>query len=274
MHILERVKHDLATKGRGQYSLKVDQFDLHAFVSGLERNPARMCYNSFTETLSVEMPSWIHGSGFDWINMWIFTMMLQGYIRQGSLLARTCITLEGFSGRFSGRYLTYSPSVITACTNNCSTKEPDCFIVPGGIWPSVTLEVGYSETYTKLLRDADLLLEGSEGEIRVMILVKVVPLGPNDTQFTSGFVELHEYDPASGTRKIRGHRRTLYPIPRGHAQQRLTLQWDDIIRDNTGHLLQPLSRPPPPLMLDELRKFLDFGLNQKLMSPGTGSVEF
>ncbi|KAE8313288.1 hypothetical protein BDV41DRAFT_536829 [Aspergillus transmontanensis] len=257
MHILERVKQGLATKGRGQYSLKVDQFDLHAFVSGLERNPARMCYNSFTETLSVEMPSWIHGSGFDWINMWIFTMMLQGYIRQGSLLARTCITLEGFSGRFSG-----------------SAKEPDCFIAPGGIWPSITLEVGYSETYAKLLRDADLLLEGSEGEIRVMILVKVVPLRPNDTKFTRGFVELHEYDPASGTRKIRGHRRTLYPIPRGHAQQRLMLRWDDIIRDNTGHLLQPLSRPPPPLMLDELRKFLDFGLNQQLMSPGTGSVEF
>lgn len=64
---------------------------------------------------------------------------------------------------------------------------PDC-----GIWPSVALEVGYTEPCKRLLSDADLLLEGSEGRIRVVILVKLQPLGPGETSVQSGFVELHE----------------------------------------------------------------------------------
>lgn len=89
-------------------------------------------------------------------------------------------------------------------TKICSAKEPGCFITPRGIWPSVALEFGYSETYDKLLQDADLLSEGSQGKICVVILVKLVPLGPNDTYFESGFVELHEYNLASGTRRKGG----------------------------------------------------------------------
>lgn len=87
---------------------------------------------------------------------------------------------------------------------------PDCFIVPDeGIWPSVALEIGYTESYDELQADVDLLLEGSQGKIRVVILVKIDPLGPNDTHCQAGFVEVHEYDPVSGTRKKRGRRKVI-----------------------------------------------------------------
>lgn len=85
---------------------------------------------------------------------------------------------------------------------------PDGFVMPDhGIWPSVALEVGYTEPYERLLSDADLLLEGSEGRIRVVTLVKLQPLGPGETSVQSGFVELHEYDAVSGFRKKRGNKK-------------------------------------------------------------------
>ncbi|KAE8134447.1 hypothetical protein BDV38DRAFT_163048 [Aspergillus pseudotamarii] len=212
-----------------------------------DRNNESHCYNSFTQMLDVDMPLWVHGLCINWFNSWVTQMVVEGYVAQRSLYVSTGITLRGFTGRFHG-----------------SVKEPDCFITSRGIWPGVTLEVGYSETYDKLLQDADLMLEGSQGKIRLVILVKLVPPGPNDTHFETGFVELHEYNPASGTRRKRGWRKTLYPIPRSHGQQRITLQWDDIIRDNTDLLLRPVSSPPPPLMLDDLRRCVEFGLDQEL----------
>lgn len=85
---------------------------------------------------------------------------------------------------------------------------PDGFLMPvPGIWPSVALEVAYIEPYERLLCDAELLLEGSEGRIRVVILIKLQPLGPGDTSVQSGFVQLHEFDAGSGSRKKRGNRK-------------------------------------------------------------------
>ncbi|KAE8364645.1 hypothetical protein BDV27DRAFT_112284 [Aspergillus caelatus] len=264
MHLHERIKHDLLTKGRGEYTLTVDQFDYDSFDQLFEEMRPRHCYNSFTQTLDVDMPLWIHGLCNDWFKAWLTQMVVEGYVAQRSLYASSGITLRGFTGRFYGRYAAYSLRIISVCTKICSVKEPDCFITSRGIWPGVTLEVGYSETYNKLLQDADIMLEGSQGKIHLVILVKLVPPGPSDTHFESGFVELHEYNPASGTRRKRGQRRTLYPIPRSHARQRITLQWDDIIRDNTDLLLRPVSSPPPPLMLDDLRRCVEFGLDQEL----------
>ncbi|KAE8377015.1 hypothetical protein BDV26DRAFT_264496 [Aspergillus bertholletiae] len=102
-------------------------------------------------------------------------MASRGYINFKPLKPRPEITLKGFSGRFFG-----------------SSKTPDCIIVPGdGTWPSIALEVGYSETYDELIADADILLEGSQGKIHVVIPVKLGTLQPNDTHLQTGFVELH-----------------------------------------------------------------------------------
>jgi hypothetical protein len=62
------------------------------------------------------------------------------------------------------------------------------------MWPSIALEVGYSEPYEKLLEDVTLLLEGSKGRIGLVILIKIIPLEGNETVIQSGFIELYTYD--------------------------------------------------------------------------------
>lgn len=53
----------------------------------------------------------------------------------------------------------------------------------------------------------DLLLEGSGGHARVVILVKVFPIQRGQTEIESAFVEVHECDASSGRRKRRGGRK-------------------------------------------------------------------
>ncbi|KAE8166614.1 hypothetical protein BDV40DRAFT_255111 [Aspergillus tamarii] len=73
----------------------------------------RHCYNSFTETLDVDMPLWIHGFGVNWFTDWLIHMVVKGYIAQKSLYASSGITLRGFTGRFHGRYAAYSLPIIS-----------------------------------------------------------------------------------------------------------------------------------------------------------------
>ena len=51
-------------------------------------------------------------------------------------------------------------------------------------WPSIALEVGYSEDYADLLADANHLLEGSDGRIGLVIIVKLNPLKPGEDEIT------------------------------------------------------------------------------------------
>lgn len=108
--------------------------------------------------------------------------------------------LKGFSGRLSrGMLSTDFLSYLIAWTNREHMAQR-------------ALDASYSETYEQLKGDADLLLEGSEGRIRVVILVKISPLGRQETCCQSGFVEIHEYDHTSGTRRKRGQRK-VFPVP-------------------------------------------------------------
>lgn len=89
-----------------------------------------------------------------------------------------------------------------ACTEPyISSKVPDAALYPQGRrMPTVVLEAGYTESYTQLLRDATLLLEGSGSRISYVILVKVSVLKRNERSITRAFVELHTLDPISNTR--------------------------------------------------------------------------
>jgi hypothetical protein len=91
--------------------------------------------------------------------------------------------------------------VCTPCDTNRNQKTPDASIFPGDPgrrWLTICLEVGYSETYQELLNDADVLLEGSAGGIR---LIKIEPLSPNTSETRQGFVEDWEYDESTGREK-------------------------------------------------------------------------
>jgi hypothetical protein len=54
-----------------------------------------------------------------------------------------------------------------------SFKEPDAYIQSKGCaLPTVVFEVGYSESYPRLLRDKDLWLVGAAAHVNVVILIK------------------------------------------------------------------------------------------------------
>jgi hypothetical protein len=54
-----------------------------------------------------------------------------------------------------------------------SFKEPDAYIQPKGCpLPTVVFEVGYSESYPRLLRDKDLWLVGAAAHVNVVVLIK------------------------------------------------------------------------------------------------------
>jgi hypothetical protein len=61
-------------------------------------------------------------------------------------------------------------------------------------WPTIALEVGYSESYEDLVEDARLLLEGTRGEIGLVFLIKVDPLKPEETRIQNGFFAIWIYD--------------------------------------------------------------------------------
>ena len=64
-----------------------------------------------------------------------------------------------------------------------SFKVMDCCLpTPQYTWPTIALEVGYSESYEDLVGDARLLIEGTGGRISLVFLIKMDPLGPGETR--------------------------------------------------------------------------------------------
>jgi hypothetical protein len=89
-----------------------------------------------------------------------------------------------------------------------SRKDPDSAIyLDDRIWPTIAFECGYSETHAKLLDDIDLLLEGSEGRIGFVIVAKIEPLKPDETQIKDGHIKRYCYTWDTGKRSKVG--RTL-----------------------------------------------------------------
>ena len=82
-------------------------------------------------------------------------------------------------------------------------------IVPGDrLRPTVVFEFGYTERYEDLKEDVKLLLEGTQGGIIKVIIIKIGPLRPGETTIQEGFVEVWSF--AKGRAKMDGRRQVLY----------------------------------------------------------------
>ncbi|EED17828.1 NAD dependent epimerase/dehydratase, putative [Talaromyces stipitatus ATCC 10500] len=79
-------------------------------------------------------------------------------------------------------FLTGSKNCLLAGESDCSSKQADASLMKSGTkWPVVALEVGISETTTKLYDDANRWLKGSSGQTKHVILVDVQEKGRPDT---------------------------------------------------------------------------------------------
>ena len=92
--------------------------------------------------------------------------------------------------------------------HDISRKVPYAYILPAGRrWPTIVVEVGYTEKYEDL-KDASMLLEGSCGRIECVLVIKLFPLARDARKIERGFVEVWTYDKSLnkktklGTRKV------------------------------------------------------------------------
>ncbi|KAK6503090.1 hypothetical protein TWF481_008124 [Arthrobotrys musiformis] len=115
-------------------------------------------FDSLTKTLTVVIPNAIHQVPVVWLNSELHRNWSK--IVPGAHFN----DFECFGGltfaSFTGPY-TYS------------IKEPDGMIrILGQYWPSVVMEVGWREQLVRLKYDRDLWFRGSQGAVRVVIIVK------------------------------------------------------------------------------------------------------
>ncbi|KAG5298217.1 hypothetical protein I7I48_07599 [Histoplasma ohiense] len=134
---------------------------------------------------------------------------------------------------------------------------PDCAIFVSTLkYPTIAMEIAYTETYEDLKKHARLLLEGTAGKISIAILVKIVPLRSDESHIQSAFVQLYEYSSTQNRAIPRGGRKTLFPVPNNHALQKIGFSWEDILKSQLPQI-QPVSANPPPLLLDDLREIIN-----------------
>ena len=76
------------------------------------------------------------------------------------------------------------------------------------------LEVGYTKSYNDLVDDATLLLEGAQGHIDMVIILKMDPLKEGETSLQHAFVELWKIDREDMTARIYGGRMVSPLVPR------------------------------------------------------------
>ncbi|KAN0070268.1 hypothetical protein V8E54_011849 [Elaphomyces granulatus] len=188
------------------------------------------------------------------------TLSREYSVRQMRLWSRLCVLEVRYQHARADHSTPRSP-VYVSCIPFISAKKP-LSIFPGSpsrLWPTICMEVGYSESYQELLTDADLLLEGSAGEIRRVILIKIEPLSRNASQIL-GFVEVWKYDESTGRKKIVDERRVLFPRPDNGALQRISFSWDDLFAEMKPECLVGTSPRPVPLKPEELRELLEKAL--------------
>ncbi|CRG88304.1 hypothetical protein PISL3812_05333 [Talaromyces islandicus] len=250
--LLRRIQEDIA-KAEGErvetevvkrYTCSPGEF--HEIEDFLEESPCKgVSFNAAQESLRfILVLTIVHGACSAWFSEW------------GSQFPKQV--------RDHLRFQTES-DVNKLGEDEQSKKVPDNSInVRGRAMPTIALEVGYSESYEDLINDATLLLEGSQGRIGLVILVKVTPLTAALESIQSGFVETHIYDQVTQKRAKFRSRMRLYPPTTKHTEQKITLPWQTILREKRT-AVNPTTESPPPLVLDELRRLIDEAVVQTLL---------
>ena len=65
----------------------------------------------------------------------------------------------------------------------------------------------------KLRNDADVILNGSQGKVGLVIVVKITPVAPGQEVPQGGFVEVWDFDRANGISKKKKAIKRLAPMP-------------------------------------------------------------
>ncbi|QSS52226.1 no significant blast hit [Histoplasma capsulatum var. duboisii H88] len=129
----------------------------------------KLSYNPQTKTVKIVIPTWIHSGCLNWIQDWIAGFRGLEQWNQRTISAAGEGELKVFAGEYANRIV-----------------MPDCAIFVSTLeYPTIAMEIAYTETYEDLKKHARLLLEGTAGMISIAILVKIVPLRSDESHIQS-----------------------------------------------------------------------------------------
>ncbi|CUS07112.1 unnamed protein product [Tuber aestivum] len=168
-----------------------------------------------------------------------------------------------------GTVASWASELIAEGVEKGATKVPDIALFPGECsWPTIVFEFGYAEPYDQLKDDVKLLLEGSEGQITKVIVIKLEPLQEGETEIQRGFVEVWHLRNGAATKE--GWRKNLFPPPRSHEAQEIMLSLGDILGDEFENLANQGWGAADTLALpfDALREFIDKATRRHLIHEG------
>ncbi|RAO66961.1 uncharacterized protein BHQ10_002973 [Talaromyces amestolkiae] len=183
-------------------------------------------FNPYKETLSfLTSPTPMQCCPRSWFKDWVFKLREMNPELPGKLRVNSPWLPQIFRGQYLG-----------GCIGTYASFFPR---FPS--MPLIILEAGYAKSYDDLVDDATLLLEGAEGEINMVIIVKMEPLVEGETSFKSGFTEIWKFDEEDMKAKIYGPRL-------------------DLLGDQSSSIAP--KDDPLPLKLDDLRDELEISVQQ------------
>ncbi|KAG0131780.1 hypothetical protein HOY82DRAFT_645623 [Tuber indicum] len=202
--------------------------------------------------LTVKMATQMHGTVSSWASELIAEGIEKGVFGRGDIDLIAEGRLRGFSGEYED-----------------VTKAPDVALVPGECsWPTIVFEFGYAEPYDQLKEDVKLLLEGSEGQIAKVIVIKLEPLQEGEIEIQKGFFELWHL--RNGVAMKEGRRKNLFPPPISHGAQNILLSLGDILGNEFDNLTNQGLGEADTLVLrfDALRKPINKATRRYLIHEG------
>ncbi|OAX78619.1 hypothetical protein ACJ72_07069 [Emergomyces africanus] len=168
----------------------------------IERALPRLSYNSVTRVLTARiMPTHVHDCHQEWLCSELGQMRMGGFLSPAEaklIKFRVGTTFE----RFSTPYLS-------------SAKEPDsCFLPDMLPLPTIVVESGWTESYTRLNNDKDLWLIGGRPHVQLVFLIKWAKLPGGRVK---GDTEIHGRDQSGNATLLQTE--PIFPIPSGNPRQ-------------------------------------------------------
>ncbi|KAK9319197.1 hypothetical protein V1517DRAFT_349321 [Lipomyces orientalis] len=202
----------------------------------LENRRAEYSYNTFNGILRFVMPTFIHASCNTWITKWVQEMVASGDIEPAGVEVFIDATLKDFKEYYNRRRVNY---------------HGDSF----GIISDSRIAVSWN--------NYGIRGRTQKGRIGLVIVVKIEPLAPGETEIQKGFVQVYEYDQKLNRSVTRGRRKRLYPPPSSRLQQCLKFTWTEVLRNKIGEDISD-SEQTPPLYLENSRTILDENIARHL----------
>ncbi|QKX54989.1 uncharacterized protein TRUGW13939_02079 [Talaromyces rugulosus] len=168
-----------------------------------ENQATRLTYDAELKVFRVVvMPTPTHEAHIDWLHQSILDAVGAGHLTSP----------ESKRLRLSGA----NRKRLTNTANQTSTKEPDALLIPFSVTvPTIVVETGWSESKRQLVRDKNIWLGDTRGQVQAVIVIKWRP--NYHTREVSGVLEVHK--PNASPNGTLDQTEKIFPIPTNGTSQ-------------------------------------------------------